>query len=384
MLSMLVLAVFCTMAARALFSPLMPTLQLELGFGLSTAGSLFLLVSVSYGVAMLLSGFLSSRIGHGMAIVAGLGSISIGLLTAAVAPNAWVLATAMILIGAGAGTYPPSGLVMINTFISPERRNSAISVHELGPNLALLVAPLLVIALEPWLGRRGMLFGSAAVCALAALAFRRWGVAGSGQGAAPKLSTISEIFRLRTAILAMVILSAALSGVQGVYAILPAYLVSEHDLSPGHVNLLLSLSRVAGILLLVRAGPIITRIGRRRTIAGILLVSAVLTGLVGLVHGPILSVVVVAQPALLTVLFPAVLSSIAVIGETRYQNVTYSLIITIAVAVGAGGAPALLGVLGDLGIGWAGFVVLALSMVTAVVFLRSTPEFGRSVTFPQV
>ena len=377
MLSMLVLAVFCTMAARALFSPLMPTLQRELGFGLSTAGSLFLLVSVSYGVAMLFSGFLSSRIGHGPAIVAALGSISIGLFTAAVAPNVSVLATGIVLIGAGAGTYPPSGLVMINTMIAAERRNTAISIHELGPNLALLAAPLLVIVFEPWLGRRGMLLGSAALCAVAALAFRRWGVSGSGYGTAPKLSTILMILRLRTAILGMVILSAALAGVQGVYAILPAYLVTQHGLSSGYVNLLLSLSRVTGILLLVRAGAIITRIGRRRTIAGILLFSAVLTGLIGLVRGPLLAIVVVAQPALLTVLFPAILASIATIGDVRYQNVTYALIIMIAVSVGSGVAPALLGVFGDLGIGWAGFVVLAVFMLTAAVFLRSTPAFGR-------
>ena len=377
MMSMLVLAVFCSMAGRVIFSPLMPELQRELGFTLSTAGSLFLYLSVSYGATLLFSGFLSARIGHGMAIVVALGAISLGLLVAAVAPNVWVLAAGMVLIGSGAGIYPSSGMVMINTSIGAERRNMAFSIHEIGPNLALLLAPLFVLAFGSWLGWRGVLVGLAAVCALAALAFWRWGTAGSGRGSAPNLSTVATILKLRHALLAMAILAAGLAGVQGVYAILPAYLVSEHGLSSDHVNLLVSLSRVTGIILLVQSGPIINRVGNRRIIIGVLLFSAALTGLLGLVEGTVLSLVVVAQPALLTILFPAVLSSISSIGEARYQNVTYSLIITVGVSAGAGVAPALLGVLGDLGLGWMGFVALAAYMVAAALLLRATPAFGR-------
>jgi hypothetical protein len=45
--------------------------------------------------------------------------------------------------------------------------------------------------------------------------------------------------------------------------------------------------------------------------------------------------------------------------------------------VGAGVVPALIGVLGDLGIGWFGFVCLSIFMMTAVVALIMTPAFGR-------
>ncbi len=377
MMSMLVVAVFCSMAARVIFSPLMPTLQREMGITLATAGSVFLLISISYGAAMLFSGFLSSRVGHGKAIVVALGAISLGLLVTAVATSFGLLAAGTVLIGAGAGTYPPSGLVMINTLIPIDRRSTAFAFHEVGPNLALLTAPLLVLVLEPWFSWRGVLVWLAAVCALAAAAFLRWGVRGSGTGAAPNLSTVGTILRLRTALLGMVILSAALAGVQGVYAILPAYLVTEHGMSPGHVNLLLAASRVAGIVLLLRAGAVINRIGRRRTIAGVLLFSAAFTALIGLARGTPLAVFVVAQPALLTVLFPAALSSMAAIGEAGYQNVTYSLIITAGIGIGVGIAPTVLGVFGDLGLGWAGFVLLAGYMLGAVGFLWSTPEFGQ-------
>jgi len=378
MIATLVVAVFFTMGSRVIFSPLMPTLQRELDITLSAAGFMFLLISVSYGTAMLLAGFLSSRIGHGHAIVVALATIAAGLLVAASAPSAWVLGVGVVMIGSGAGIYPPSGLVMINTAISEQRRGTAFSLHEIGPNLALLAAPLVVLALEPLMGWRGVLVTMAVLTALAGLVFRRWGTADSGRGVAPDFGTTATILKMRTTLLAVVVLSAGLAGVQGVYAILPAYLVSEQGLPSDRVNLLLSLSRVAGILLLLRGGPIMHRFGRRRTLVGVLLFSALCTLLLGVLQGPLLLVLVVVQPALLSVLFPAVLASVAEIGERRYQNLTYAFVITLAVAVGAGAAPALLGVLADLGVGWAGFFVLAAHMVAATVFLRATPEFGAS------
>jgi MFS transporter, NNP family, nitrate/nitrite transporter len=376
MISMLVIAVFFSMASRTIFSPLMPMLQKELGFSLSTAGTLFFLISVIYGVTMLFSGFLSARIGHGKAIVVALAAISLGLFLAAVSRGIVPLAMGMLLIGAGAGTYPTSGLVMINTTISLERRSTAFSFHEIGPNLALLVSPLIVLALEPWFGWRGVLIWLSAASFIGSMVFLRWGAPGSGLGAVPRFSTIGKILKLRTTILGMVIMSAALAGQQGVYAILPAYLVTEHGLSSRYVNILLSISRVTGIILLLRSGPVINRIGRRTTIFGVLFFSALCTALLGILQGIPLAAAVIAQPALLTVLFPAVLSSLSEIGDIRYQNITYAVIITIGVGGGVGVAPAILGVMGDLGIGWLGFILLAVYMTIAMIFLRVTPVFG--------
>ncbi len=377
MISMLVVAVFFSMASRAIFSPLMPSLQSELGITLSAVGTLFLVVSVSYAASMLFSSFLAAIIGYGMTIVAALALITVGLFLSAISPDVLVLALGMFLIGAGAGAYPPSGLVMINTKISVQRRSTAFSFHEIGPNLALLLAPLMVLIIEPWFGWRGVLFWLAAVCGLASFAFLRWAAADSGVGAVPDLSTLGTILRLRSTYVGMVILSAALAALHGVYAILPAYLVAEYSLSPQYVNILLTISRIAGVLCLLRTGAIIARFGRRRTIIWVLLFSSLFTGIIGFAQGIMVPVVVIAQAAFIAVMIPAVLSSIADIGESRYQNITYAVIITAGVSVGAGAVPALLGLFGDLGLGWAGFVTLACCMVMAVFFLIVTPDFGR-------
>ncbi|MBE0586285.1 MAG: MFS transporter, partial [Desulfofustis sp.] len=77
MMSLLVVAVFFSMAARAIFAPLMPSLQNEMGISLSTVGLLFFLVSVSYAASMLFVGFLAARIGHGRTIVVALALITL-------------------------------------------------------------------------------------------------------------------------------------------------------------------------------------------------------------------------------------------------------------------------------------------------------------------
>ena len=377
MISMLVVAVFFSMASRAIFSPLMPSLQSELGITLSTAGTLFLIVSVSYAASMLFSSFLAAYIGYGMTIVAALALITVGLFISAVSPDIVVLALGMFLIGAGAGAYPPSGLVMINTKISVQRRSTAFSFHEIGPNLALLLAPLLVLIVEPWFGWRGVLLCLAAVYGLASFAFLRWAAADSGVGTLPDLSTLGTILRMRSTYVGMVILSAALAALHGVYAILPAYLVTEYSLSPKYVNILLTISRVAGVLCLLRTGAIINRFGKRRTIIWVLLFSSVFTGIIGFAQGIMVPVVVIGQAAFIAVMIPALLSSVADIGQSRYQNITYSVIITVGVSVGAGVVPAVLGLFADLGLGWAGFVILACCMVMSVIFLIVTPDFGR-------
>ena len=377
MMTLLVIAVFFSMMGRVIFSPLMPSLQQELGITLALVGTLFMFVSVSYAVSMLGAGFISARLGHGLTVVAALAAIAAGLAISGAATGAATLGAGMVCIGIGAGIYPPSGMVMINTKISVERRSTAYAFHEIGPNLAMLLAPLFVLVASPWIGWRGVLFLMAGLCALASFAFYRGARVDSGVGATPNLSNIGIILRIKNTYVGMLILSAALSGWQGVYAILPAYLVSSDFGTQQYVNSLLTISRVASVIFLLAAGFIIKRVGRRGAIMSVLLFTAFFTALIGLAEGRLLSIAIVAQPALLAIMFPAMLSCFADIGEAGYQNITYALIITVGISVGTGVAPALLGILGDLGAGGLGFVLLGCFMLSAAVVLALTPSFGR-------
>ena len=63
--------------------------------------------------------------------------------------------------------------------------------------------------------------------------------------------------------------------------------------------------------------------------------------------------------------------------ENSYQNITISLIITVGMCTGAGVVPTLLGVFGDYGLGWLGFVLLGGFMIISVMALLALPEFGK-------
>jgi NNP family nitrate/nitrite transporter-like MFS transporter len=377
MMTLLVIAVFCSMLGRAIFSPLMPYLQQELTISLSTVGTLFLFVSVSFSVVMMFSGFLSSAVGHGNTIVTALGAIALGLFISGMAGDEIILAIGMICIGAGAGTYAPSGIAMINTRINPERRSTAFAFHEIGPNLAMLVSPLIVLGALPLLGWRGVLFLLGLLCGVGAICFYYFAAAGSGVGAKPNLTNIRTILRLPDVYMGMLMFSASIAGWQGVFNILPAYLVSHSDWSVEHVNSLVTWSRVICISMLLLAGWIIRSFGNRNTIIGILCFTAILTGLFSVAQGRLLEVVVVLQPAFIAVMFPAQLSCLAEIGEPWYQNVTISLIITVAMGVGAGLVPALLGVFGDYGLGWLGFICLSGFMFVVAASMAFTTSFCR-------
>jgi NNP family nitrate/nitrite transporter-like MFS transporter len=378
MMILLVIAVFCSMLGRAIFSPLMPYLQQELTISLATVGTLFLFVSVSFSVVMMFSGFLSSAVGHGNAIVTALGAIALGLIISGMAGNAIILATGMICIGAGAGTYAPSGIAMINTKINPKRRSTAFAFHEIGPNLAMLVSPLIVLGALPLLGWRGVLFLLGLLCGVGAICFHYFAASDSGVGAKPNLTNMRTILRLPDVYMGMLMFSASIAGWQGVFNILPAYLVAHSDWSVEHVNSLVTWSRVISISMLLLAGWIIRSFGNRRTIIGILCFTAILTGLFSVAQGRLLEVVVVLQPAFIAVLFPAQLTCLAEIGEPWYQNVTISLIITVGMGVGAGLVPALLGIFGDYDLGWLGFVCLSSFIFTVAAILAFTRSFCRN------
>ena len=196
MIVLLIFAVFFSLVGRAIFSPLMPYLQEDLTLSLATVGTLFLLVSISFSLVMICSGFLTAWVGHGNTVVAALVLIMIGLVISASAGNAMILAVGMIFIGAGGGTYAPSGIAMINNKISAEKRSTAFAFHELGSNGAVLLAPLIVLAAVPLLGWRGVLLLIAFPTGVASVVFYFFGTQESGVGAKPNLSIIGTILRL--------------------------------------------------------------------------------------------------------------------------------------------------------------------------------------------
>ena len=98
----LVLVIFFTFLARVIFSPLLVPMEVDLHLSHTSAGSLFLFISLGYAPTMLCSGFVSGRITHYGAIL--LSSTICGLALLMISFNSRLvgLQFGMFILGVGA------------------------------------------------------------------------------------------------------------------------------------------------------------------------------------------------------------------------------------------------------------------------------------------
>ncbi|MGD8524492.1 MAG: MFS transporter, partial [Desulfobacterales bacterium] len=145
---------FINFISRIILSPLMPKIEAELGIAHAAAGSFFLLISVGYFITLLGSGFFSSRLTHRKTIILSAAVLGVALLGTSFISGLWGIRIGMLIIGLAAGLYLPSGLATLTAIIAPRHWGKAIAIHELGPNLSFIAAPLLAEALLIWFSWR--------------------------------------------------------------------------------------------------------------------------------------------------------------------------------------------------------------------------------------
>jgi len=175
-----------------------------------------------------------------------------------------------------------------------------------------------------------------------------------------------------------VLFAVAIGAEVGVYSMLPTYLVSSEGMELNRVNILLSLSRVSGLVMIFVTGWLSDRFGARLLITVVLSLSAVLTVLLGFSHKALLLAAVFAQPLVIICFFPAGLSALSDAFEPRLLSLAISFMIPFAYFFGAGLVPAGMGFLGELGLFWAGFSIIGASLIAVLVPLSFlTPRAHR-------
>lgn len=99
------------------------------------------------------AGFVVDRVGAARVLAAGLASLSLGALVAALAPGYWALLPAAILLGLGNAVFHPADYAILNHHVTPTRMARAFSVHTVGGTIGWAIAPLLMAssaALVSW------------------------------------------------------------------------------------------------------------------------------------------------------------------------------------------------------------------------------------------
>jgi len=361
-------AMFLNLLARTVFSPLLLAIEEDLGISHKTATQFFLFISAGYSIGMLGSGYLSPRLTHRYTIIAALLVGGVSLFCVAILNSLNLIRLFLFLLGCGMGLYLPSGLAIITETNQERNLGKAFAIHEIGPNLSLILAPIFAQAFLGGSRWRLSLAVLGVLCFLQSaviLVFLR-DVKGSGEGYTP--ANLKSILLSSRFWIMMIFFCLAIGASLGVYSVLPAFLVSERGMGLPLVNSLVGISRISGLVIIFLAGLLVDRFGVKWLLATIIALTGVTTVLLSIQMKPVLLAAVFLQPIFVESFFPIALTMTAGMWPKRSYNVAISLMIPVSLLVGGGVIPSLLGILGERGSFATGFSVMG-AVVTVCTFL---------------
>ena len=361
---------FLNILSRVILSPLMPAVEKDLKVGHDEAGSFFFLISLGYCIMLLASGFVSSRLNHRRTII--LSSMAVGgaLLIVGLSHHLWGIRFGLLLLGMAAGLYLQSGIATITGLVSSRDWGKAIGIHEVAPNLGFFAAPFLAEALLAWFTWRGvaMVIGMASI--LAAVVFAFFGKGGTFPGEAPNSRVLRTILVEPSFWIMIALFSLGIGASMGVYTMIPLYLVSEKGMERTWANTLLGLSRISTLVMAILAGLFVDRLGLKQTLKAVLLTTGFITVMLGLIPGSWIVLIIFLQPMLATCFFPAGFAALSRMGSPSIKNVAVSLTIPVSFLLGGGVIPAGIGLIGEAGSFFFGFIILGELLLASVILVR--------------
>jgi len=132
---------FLNFTTRTIFSPLLPVIEDELRITHALAGSLIFYLSVGYASSLLLSGFLSPRIGYKRTVLFSHLLIAVALCGIRFAGAYASIGFLCLLIGLGSGLYLPCAIPLLTHIFSRENWGKAIVLHDAAAPLSILCIP---------------------------------------------------------------------------------------------------------------------------------------------------------------------------------------------------------------------------------------------------
>ncbi|MBL0715314.1 MAG: MFS transporter [Desulfosarcina sp.] len=355
---------------RVMFAPLMPAIEQDLGISHGQAGSLFLMMSLGYLLAPFFSGLLSSKIKHRGTLNVSAWMVGLALLPFGVVTELWAIRLLLAIIGLAAGLHLPSAIATITAQIRKEDWGKALSVHQAAPPLSFISAPLIAALLLNWFSWRRVLMLWAVVALLSAIAYRFGGRGGKFAGQLPNRANVRIIVSNPSFWIMVALFAMAMGGNAGIYAMLPLFLVNDHQMTLTWANSLVGISQISGLLMVFVAGWVIDRVGQKRVMAVCLLAAGIATMLIGLLKGAWLIAAIIIQPAVLNAFFPAAFAALSRIAPPYLRSVTSALGPPLSFLIGGGVLPMVIGAMGQTYTFGAGIVLAGGFMLIGPLLIR--------------
>jgi NNP family nitrate/nitrite transporter-like MFS transporter len=360
--------------SRIALAPLLPVVEVDLGFGHGEAGSLFFYVASGYAAGLLASGYITARMVHRRMVTLSAGMLGLAMLALSFSPSLAAIHAGLFFVGLFTGFYLPSGIAALTELFPRELWGRIMAIHELAPNVAFITAPLLAEGLLKYFSWRSTLGIIGAGSLGAGILFRLLGRGGSEKGAPPSFRSRKAVIARRQFWTMVVFFMVAIGASLGLYTMLSLFLVSDIHFERGTANLLIGLSRVAASFVLLLSGFLTDRLGAKKALMALLSATGASILLLGLFQGPILTAAFLfLQAASVVCLFPIGFTIISLLFPSQLRSVAVSLIIFLGFLLGGGLIPAALGHWAEAFSFSSGFLLLGL------LFLTLLPFFHRSI-----
>jgi NNP family nitrate/nitrite transporter-like MFS transporter len=364
---------FLSFISRFIFAPLLPYISTDLNITTTQAGSIFLFAAIGVAAGALSSGFISSKIDHKGTLVLSILGAGLVLSGSVFAKSLFAVQLTMLLLGTAAGFNLPSNVAVITAIVSRQDWGKALAVQQTAPPLSLILGPLLSVSLLKWISWRMLLAGVSGVLILTSIVLIRFGRFGNFPGDRPDLSNIREVFSYRSYWLMVGLLAIGIGAHAGIYTMLPLYLVTEHGLKPEIVNTMVGISQISAFFMTLFGGWLTDKLGEKRTMGLIIIISGLLNIFMGALSGGWLKVIIFLEPAIVVCFFPAAFAALARIVQPNLRSLVTSWTSPVAFIIGGGLFPTALGYMGQkfsIGIGISIAGVIMILGASLVLFLQ--------------
>jgi MFS family permease len=164
----------------------------------------------------------------------------------------------------------------------------------------------------------------------------------------------------------------------GIYSILPLYLTKELFLSIGYANALLGISRLGGVGVAVLCGFLVDRFNLRKIMFIMMIVSGVLTILMGMASSALIGIILFFQAVFISAMPPLMWVCLVRLFDRETVSMAIGFIAPVSFLFGTGLIPYLLGLSGDLlGFGF-GIIIIGVLLALISCLAISMRDFERT------
>jgi multidrug resistance protein len=307
------------MMGHGIISPILPLFAKSFGVGAAVAGLTISIFGAARLIMNLPAGFLSDRFGRRILLVGGPAVAALGGLTSGLAPDIWSLLAFRFLAGAGSAMYMTGAMIYLVDVTTEENRGRIMSIYQGSILLGVSVGPAVGGGIAEVAGIRAPFYLVAVLAGLATVwSFLRMPetarprppatdaalptAAEPSAGATPApMGTMAAVRYLLSRpdflLVSMLTMSIFLTRTGGRLTLLPLIGEERIGLGFGSLGAIFAMMTILNLMVLMPAGTMIDRLGRKAVIVpsalvtGFALVLFALSGnvmvfvLAGVVHG---------------------------------------------------------------------------------------------------